>query len=257
MSEKITKIREQVLKLKPYDDILFEKLMEDIEVCQEILRVILEDDELVVESVVPQNSIKNLQGRSVCLDALCVLKDGTRCNVEVQKADNDSHIRRTRYHAACITANITDPGERFENVPNVCIVYISAFDLLKKKKTIYHVESIVREIGDVLDNGLTIIFVNTEIYDGTNISELMKCFTQEIVKDEKFPALSKRVSYFKEEQKGADTMCSIIEDIVNEEKKEMILKHRARGVAYAIVAESSGLTVEQIRQIEEAALQMA
>lgn len=38
-------------------------------VCQEMLRVILEEPDLVVEKVIPQNSIKNLQGRSVVLDA--------------------------------------------------------------------------------------------------------------------------------------------------------------------------------------------
>lgn len=44
-------------------------LMEDRMVCQEMLRVILEEPDLVVEKVIPQNSIKNLQGRSAVLDA--------------------------------------------------------------------------------------------------------------------------------------------------------------------------------------------
>ena len=34
----------KVMQLKPIDDIFFEKIIEDKNVCEEILRVILEDD---------------------------------------------------------------------------------------------------------------------------------------------------------------------------------------------------------------------
>ena len=63
--------REIVRRLRPIDDILFEKLAEDKEVAQEIIRVILSDPDIVVESVIPQDSVSNLMGRSVRLDALC------------------------------------------------------------------------------------------------------------------------------------------------------------------------------------------
>lgn len=73
-----------------------------------------------MKKVVPQNNIKNLQGRSVVLDALCMLENGEDCNVEVQKADDDNHARRVRYNTSCITANITEPGTKFEKVPDSC-----------------------------------------------------------------------------------------------------------------------------------------
>ena len=63
--------RRIVEHLRPIDDAFFEKLMEDREVCEEILRVILEDPGLTIVEVIPQGSIRNLQGRSVRLDALC------------------------------------------------------------------------------------------------------------------------------------------------------------------------------------------
>lgn len=42
MSNK-AKIREEARKLNPIDDLMFRKMAEDTEFCQEILRVILEE----------------------------------------------------------------------------------------------------------------------------------------------------------------------------------------------------------------------
>ena len=43
--------RERVKKLRPIDDVFFEVLADDLEVCQEILRTILKDDRLIVGKV--------------------------------------------------------------------------------------------------------------------------------------------------------------------------------------------------------------
>ena len=48
---------------------MFRKMAEDTEFCQEILRVILEDNQLIVLESTPQWTGANLQGRSVILDA--------------------------------------------------------------------------------------------------------------------------------------------------------------------------------------------
>lgn len=65
--------REIVARFKLVDDTFFELVMQDKEVCEEVLRVILEDEKLKVLEVIPQKSIKNLQGRAVRLDAHCIL----------------------------------------------------------------------------------------------------------------------------------------------------------------------------------------
>ena len=67
------------------------------------LRTILEDDSLVVTSVITQSDERNLYGRSVRLDALCTLGNGTKVNVEVQRSDNDNHLKRARFNASSIT----------------------------------------------------------------------------------------------------------------------------------------------------------
>lgn len=73
-----------ISKLRMIDDIFFQKMFEDIKVCQEILRICMEDSRL---EVVSQKDLKNLQGRSVRLDAYCKLGDGRYVDVEVQRGN--------------------------------------------------------------------------------------------------------------------------------------------------------------------------
>lgn len=122
--EKNLELRQLVEELRLIDDTFFEKVMEDRETCEEVIRVIMEDPKLSVKEVNPQEPIHNLQGRSVRLDALCKKTDGNYINVEIQRADNDNHFKRVRYNASCITANIMNPGEKFKNVKDVCVIYI-------------------------------------------------------------------------------------------------------------------------------------
>ena len=176
MSNK-AKIREEAKKLVPIDDIMFRKMAEDDGFCQEILRVILSDPKLIVVRNQPQFPVTNLQGRSVILDAHCILGDGREVDIEVQKANDDNHQKRVRYNGSVLTANITDPGIKFEKVPDICVVFISRFDMFKDGLPLYHVDRVVRETGRIVDNGFEEIYVNAAVNDGTDVAELMEVFT--------------------------------------------------------------------------------
>lgn len=219
MSNK-TKIREEAKKLNPIDDLMFRKMAEDKEFCQEILRVILEDDQLIVLESIPQWVGANLQGRSVILDAKCVKGDGTQIDIEVQKADDDDHQRRVRYNGAILTTNISDPGIRFEKVPDVCVIFISKFDMFESNFALYHIDRVVRETGKVVDNGFQEIYVNAMIKDNSEVSELMKVFVDDAVYNSKFPKTSEAKHRYKETEGGINVMCEIMEKIAEEERAE-------------------------------------
>ena len=215
--------KEKVKDLRPIDDVFFEVLASKPAVCQEILRTILEDPGLTVEDVIPQSSERNLYGRSVRLDALCYLGDGTRVNIEVQRSDNDDHLKRVRFNEASITLIESNKGDDFEDLPNVIVVYISEFDFLSGGKTIYHVDQVLRETGEVIDDGTQKIFVNTVNDDGTDIADLMSCFTRKRVNNPKFPVFSAEVENLKQDEGGVIAMCKIMqhyEDIARKEGHE-------------------------------------
>jgi len=206
------KIREDAMSLNQMDDALFQKMAEDIGFCQEILQVILDDRQLEVLDNMPQFAVKNLQGRSCILDVKCSLGNGHIVNIEVQKADDDDHQRRVRYNGALLTTNIAEPGERFINVPDVIVVFISRFDVFKSDRALYHVDRIVRETGELADNGFVEVYVNSVNDDQSDVAELMRIFTEDDAYNyEKFPATSSRKSRFKSTEEGVNEMCEVIE----------------------------------------------
>ena len=201
---------EQVKNFRPIDDTFFEVLADDIGVCQEMLGIILEDEKLIVKDVIVQSSERNLYGRSVRLDALCILGNGKKCNVEVQRSNKDHHLKRVRFNASVITVRDSQTDDKFEETIDLIVVYISEFDIFKCGRVIYHVASVIRETQEKVDDGLERVFVNTAVKDGTTISEYMDCFLQKEIDNAKFPKLTNRVHYLKHEEGGVNAVCEIM-----------------------------------------------
>ena len=202
--------KEQVKNFRPIDDTFFEVMADDIGVCQEMLGIILEDEKLIVKDVIVQSSERNLYGRSVRLDALCILGNGKKCNVEVQRSNKDHHLKRVRFNASVITVRDSQTDDKFEETIDLIVVYISEFDIFKRGRVIYHVDSVIRETQEKVDDGLERVFVNTAVKDGTTISEYMDCFLQKEIDNAKFPKLTNRVYYLKHEEGGVNAVCEVM-----------------------------------------------
>lgn len=114
--EKIARAKE----FRLIDDVFFEVFAEDEEACQEILRVILEDGQLAVLDVVVQSSKRNIYGRLVRLDALCTLGDGKKCNIEVQRANDDG------LHELYVNTKVKD-GSKISDLMD-CFMQREVFD---------------------------------------------------------------------------------------------------------------------------------
>lgn len=232
MSEKEKKPRktneetkEIVKKLVIMDDAMFEVMCEDPYFVEEILQIIMENKGLriIQDSVVAQKSIKNLTGRSVRLDAYVEGSEDHVFNIEIQKSDNCNHVKRVRYNASMITVANSEPGDEFEHVQNLCVIYISNFDMFGKGLTTYHVRDTILETGDVVENGLSEIYVNTEVHDETDISSLMELFTKRQLdaKDsDLFPYTYRMFDKIKNSEEGVKHMCEKIEAYANERRKE-------------------------------------
>ena len=215
------KERDEYLRgLNPIDDLMFRKMAEHKEFCEEILRVILGDQKLVVTDNMQQFDLKNLQGRSVVLDAKCITGDGRYINIEVQKANDDNHLKRVRYNASVLTANVTEAGKQFEFVPDICIIFISAFDLFKGNLPLYHVVKTVKETGQVIEDGLTEVYVNAAVDDGSKLAKLMKVFTKNDVYDEAdFPVTSEIKARFKKDEGGTVKMDATLQKWIQESEE--------------------------------------
>lgn len=89
------KTREIAKQLNIIDDTLFQKMAEDVGFCEELISTVL-GEKVEVLKVIKQDSLKNLQGRSVILDAWCKLQDGRVVYVEVEKSRKHQFIESER-----------------------------------------------------------------------------------------------------------------------------------------------------------------
>ena len=274
-------VRAAVRAMCPIDDLFFNKMAEDPAVCEEIISTILQT-RVQVRSVIPQDTITSLQGRSVRLDALAdalpalrasvvLLEDsplgpkGAFINIEVQKSDDDDHQRRARFNASAITMNATPSGtKKFRDIPDVVELFISAFDLFHKGKNRYVIDRVIRGEGTVVHNGLTEIYVNTAVRDTSTqplrkLTDLMALFSDSDTYDfEQFPNFSARKHLFKETEEGEYNMSDLLEQLIGkrvhtalqaaEQEKQAALQATASKNIKSIM-ENLGMSLEKAMDV--------
>ena len=214
--------RETAENLRIIDDAMFRLVAERKEVCQEILRTLLDRPQLKVIRVTPQCVITSLH-REIILDVLCILENGAYMNIEMQKGSGNDDIRRCRFNMAAVTATYTPKGTDFADIPQVTILYITEYDALHNGRTITHIKRYMETNNGLapVDDGEDIFFANTVVKDGSDKSELLQLFLRkDSFEDAKFPELSKAVKYFKETEGGLGKMCKTVEDYAKNYAKD-------------------------------------
>ena len=199
-----------------------------------LLQIILDDPGIKVVSVHAQVEIKNLQGRSVRLDIRARNSKGEIFAVEVQRQDAGAKPKRARYISSLIDGNILKTGKDFEKLPETFVIFITENDVLGGGKPIYNIDRTIQQTGKPFGDMAHIIYVNGENKSKTKLGKLMQDFHCTEAKDMNYKLLADRVRYFKETQKGRDTMCAIVEEYADERllegSKEAILKGFKKGV---------------------------
>ena len=238
------------------DDDFMSKVFEDKGCTELLLRIILNRNDLKVQSVHGQHDIKNLQGRSVRLDILAVDTNGRVHNIEVQRSDKGAGVKRARYNSSLLDANITESGDDYKDLSESYVIFITEHDILKAGLPIYHIERVVRETGELFGDESHIIYVNSQIKDETSLGKLMHDFSCTDAKDMNYKILADRVRYFKEDEKGVATMCKAMEDMRNEtihENAVQIAKRMLKSgkLSYEEVAEFAELDVEEVKALGE------
>lgn len=208
------------------DDDFMTKVFEDISCAELLRRIILNDEGIRVLEAHSQRGIKNLQGRSVKLDILAVDSHNRVFNVEVQRSDRGAGAKRARYNSALIDANVTEPGDQYEDLNETFVIFITENDVMKAGLPIYHIDRVVRETGKLFEDEEHIIYVNSQIKDETKLGRLMHDFSCTDAKDMYNKVLADRVRYFKEDERGVEIMCREMEIMRNQAHEEGIEKGR-------------------------------
>ena len=104
------------------------------------------------------------------------------------------------------------------------------------------------------------IFVNTTIDDGTDIADLMACFTKKEVKNPKFPKLSGEVQRLKETEGGLSTVCELMEkynqEAIQEHDYEAIAEMLRDNVSSEKICQYLHVTEEDIQVVKSSLFQL-
>lgn len=185
---------------------------------------------------------------------MAVDADNRVYNIEIQRSDKGAGAKRARYNSSLMDANVTEPGEKYENLCESYVIFITENDIMKAGLPIYHIDRTVKETGELFSDESHIIYVNSQIKDESALGKLMHDFSCTDAKDMKYRTLAERVRYFKEDEKGVAAMCKAMEDMRNEakleERKEIACSLLADGeLSYEKIAKHTGFTVEEIQKL--------
>ncbi len=220
MQEKYLEI---LKKFRLIDDAFFSACFDDnVKDVEYILRIILEKDDLKVLEVQTQKSVENIYGRSVRFDVFATDTQGKLYNIEVQRADAGAVPERARYNSVMLDYHELNKQEKFKELPNSFVIFITENDVIGDEEKIYHIDRIVRETGKEFGDGTHIIYVNGSFKGekGKPLDDLIHDFLCENPKDMRHKQLADRVKFLKENKGEVGRMNNIIAEIFKDEIAE-------------------------------------
>ena len=247
--ERYRKYQSKIQKFCLMDDTFMSKVFEDKRCTELVLRIILNRDDLIVDHVNCQQDIKNLQGRSIRMDILAHDRKGVMYNIEVQNDDAGADPKRARYNSSLLDANITEAGDKYDQLRETYVIFITRNDVLGSGLPIYHIDRTIEETGEKFKDDAHIIYVNSSIQNETKLGKLMQDFWCKRGEEMNYEVLAERVSFFKEKKEGVNQMCEILDEVKRESKLETLVDLVKDGaIPLDIAAKKANMSEEEFKK---------
>ncbi len=152
-------------ELEICNDFLFGKIMQEAELCRELLQRILPELEIDhIEYPELQKTIKaDVDAKSVRLDVYVRDDKNTVYDIEMQVVNTGKLPKRTRFYQSMLDLQLLDKGQTYKRLKPSYIIFICLFDTFGKGRHIYTFENICREDHDIsLGDETTKIFLNAD-----------------------------------------------------------------------------------------------
>lgn len=246
MSEQRSAKRFEELKFS--DDFMFGKVMEDKELCREVLECLLQRPVGELKEIQTQKEIKfTSDGKPIRLDVYN--EDNSRIvyDTEMQNLNNHSvewHAlpKRSRFYQASIDIDFMNRGSTYDTLPESNVMFICTFDPFKRGLCQYTFRERCDENRELLlGDGTLKIFYNC-CYEGDEISEDLKQFYVYIKSGKTGSGLTRKIDhavvegrkneawrtqYMKERLVIYDAMRELREEIDEEKKRADEAEKRA------------------------------
>lgn len=146
-------------------------------------------------------------------------------------------------------------GQEFRELPDTYTIFITEKDFYGQGEPIYLIERINLTMGKSFDDGEHILYANGEYRGESDLGKLMHDFNCTKADDMNFELMADRTRYLKENPKGVQEMCKVMEDMRNESLKEGMKKAALRMLTagkYDLdeIVNISGLSLEEVKQLK-------
>lgn len=220
------KLKEEDLKLLADftlmdDDFMTIVFDRNIEATELVLNIILDRHDMKVIDVIAQREYKNpvTDGRSIKLDIYAEDSNGKVYDIEVQNNDSGADSHRARFHSSMLDTKMLKEKQKFKELHDSYVIFITRNDYMKMGLPIYHVERTVQEAETLFGDGSHIIYVNgSYIDDNTPIGKLMHDFRCTNAVDMYYQELARPVRHFKEIEGGQYQMSQAMEERIERER---------------------------------------
>ena len=254
--------REEIAKMTLMNNDFMNLALEDNIPCvEEMLRVILEKQDLVVKTARTQKFFQGFK-RSVYLDVFAEDSNGVLYNIEIQQADEGADPRRARFHTGMIDVHNLKAGQDFKELPECYVIFITLNDVLGMNQTIYTIHKYIDGSMKPFDDGSHSIYINGSAKDnGTEVGKLVHDLRCTKADEMFYPRLAARIKFLKEDEKGVKIVSDYFEKLREKAVKEAVekaQKAQERTVLNLInlgklslkeIAECSGLTLKKVQML--------
>ena len=165
------------------DDFLFySTLSKNMELCRELLEIILNQKIRKVKLIQAQKSIKHsYDGKGVRLDVYVDDDEQTVYDIEMQATSNKNLSKRSRYYQGMIDLNLIKKGEDYKILRKSYVIFICTFDPFGRELYRYEFENRCVDALDIrLEDETTKVFLNPYGKD-QKISQELKDFLEYLV----------------------------------------------------------------------------
>ncbi|MBR5402101.1 MAG: PD-(D/E)XK nuclease family transposase [Treponema sp.] len=243
-------ILERIKALRLIDDDLMTVVFSgDKKATEFLIRILLNRNDLKVTKSMTQLQKHNLFGHSVRLDIIAEDIYKTEYNIEIQRSDKGSDPRRIRYHQAMLDSHTLKKNEDFKALPNLYIIFILEHDLFKRHKPIYFINKTIDiqdESGKYLpfDDGCNIMYINGDYRGEDALGKLMHDFSTPNADEMYYEILAEKVRFHKQDSKGVQTMCKVVEEYGDERAAEALKQGIEQGIQQGTIETAKNMLIK-------------
>ena len=177
---------------------------ENVRLVEELLNGVLGRSDFRVITVETEKKFPALLlQKSVQLDVLATLDDGSKVNIEIQIKEAGADPFRSRFYHSIMDTNHLRRGESYNDLPCTYVIFITEKDIFGLGERIYTFTDLDIRLNLPLNNGQYTIYVNRcAEYDGSRLADILHDFGCCNPDDMRVDYIRREVNFYKNTEEG-------------------------------------------------------